>query len=401
MQYKKKKVLIKEIVEQLNVEWVLEGSVQLEGDKIQVTAQLIDADKDVHIWSETYQRNVSDLFEIQDQVATQIVTRLNLSSKQVLLNKSNLKRSQIPIAAYDSFLKAQFFHYKGENEKAMNAYQHAIDLYPYYAEAYAHLSYGYFSKSYSGGEQAAEFIDKASKLAIKAFELDPNPAYVQLVMALTYLYKDYDYQAAGQAFQLAFEKNDQDLMILEWYAEYLLITKQFGKVEQLAKHMMASSPLAYNKITAYRALYYSGNYKEAAQEVANKAAIISAGKRESLYVWNALASGNHDSLLNHAPLFLKEVKLQPNIIDEFTALLKNKGRSSALNFIVEKIPSFNNYEKAKFYALAGENEKAILLLQNLVAERNIHVLKLAIEPSFKLLDEEPRFIALRKQLKLN
>ena len=401
MQYKMKEVSIKEVVEQLNVEWVLEGSVQFEGDKIKVTAQLINAVKDVHLWSETYQRNLSDLFEIQAEVASEIVTRLNLSSKQMSLKNNNLKISQIPAAAYDRFLQAQFFQYKGEAEKAMDAYQQAIDLYPSYAQAYAHLSHEYFSKSYSGGEQAGEFIDKASKLAIKALQIDPNPAYVQLVMALTYLYKDYNYQAAGQAFQLAFERNNQDLMILEWYAEYLLITEQFDKVKQLAKHMVAISPLAYNKITAYRSLYYRGDFKGADQEVANKTAIISASYRESLYVWNALASDNYDALLSHAPLFLKELKVQQNTIDDFIVLLKDKGRSSALNFIVEKIPAFSNYDKAKFYAWAGENEKSILLLQTLVAERNIQVLKLAIEPAFKLLGDEPSYIALLKQLKLN
>jgi len=401
MQYKEKKNSIKEVAEQLNVEWILEGSVQLEGDKIQVTAQLINAVKDVHLWSETYQRELSDLLEIQAEFAAEIANRLNLSSKQITLNSTNAKLSQIPSEAYDRFLQAQFFNYKGEGEKAMNAYQQAIDLYPDYAEAYAHLAHNYFSKSYAGGEHVAEFINKGSKLAIKALQLDANPAYVQLVMALSYLYKDYDYQAAGQAFQLAFERNNQDLMILEWYAEYLLITKQFDKAKRLAQHMLASSPLAYNKVTAYRALYYRGDFKGAELEVANKAAMMSTADKESLYLWNSLASGNNTSLLSHAPLFLNERKLPKNTIDEFIALLKDKGRSSALNFIVEKIPAVNNYEKAQLYAWAGESEKAILLLQTLVVERNIQTLRLAIEPAFKLLSNEPAYIALLKQLKLN
>jgi TolB-like protein/DNA-binding winged helix-turn-helix (wHTH) protein len=401
MQYKVNKVSIAEVVEQLDVEWVLEGSVQLEGDKIQVTAQLINAVEDVHIWSKTYQRDLSDLFEIQKEVATEIVIQLNLSSKKMGLNSSDSKTNEIPAAAYDRFFQAQFYQYKGEDEKAVKAYQDAFDLYPKYAEAYAHLSHHYFAKAYSGGKQNGELIFKASHLAVKAQQLDTKPAYVQLVMALKYLYQDYDYEAAGNALQKAFERNNQDLMILEWYAEYLLITKQFDKVKQLAKHMVAVSPLAYNKITAYQALYYRGDFEGADREVANKSEIISAVYRESLYVWNALASGNHESLLNHAPLFLKESKLQQNIIEEFMLLLKESGRSSALSFIVEKIPAFSRYEKAKFYAWAGDNEKAILLLQALVAERNIQVHKLAIEPAFKLLANDSEYIALINQLKLN
>jgi hypothetical protein len=190
-------------------------------------------------------------------------------------------------------------------------------------------------------------------------------------------------------------------MILEWYIEYSLITGKFDKAEELAKHMMTISPRAYNKVRAYQALYYRGDFNKADQEVAKKSEIFSAGYRESLYVWNALASGDNDSLLTHAPLFLKELNIKQITIDEFIDLLEEKGRSSALNYIVEKNPIFNNYEKSKLYAWAGENDKAILLLQTLVANRDLAVLKLAIEPAFKLLAAEPGYIALLKQLKLN
>ena len=401
MQYKIKKAPIKEVVEQLNVEWVLEGSVQLEDDKIQVTVQLIDAVKDVHVWSETYQQVSSDLLEIQTDIAHRIVDRLDLSSKQIGESNRHSNTRKIPAAAYERFMQAQFFHYKGENEKAVKSYQKAIDLYPDYAEAYAHLSHSYFSQSYSRGHQAAELIDQASVLAVKALQIDPNPAYVQLVTALTHLYREYDYHAAGQAFRRAFERNNQDLMILEWYIEYLLIVGQFDKAEQLAKHMATISPLAYNKVRTYEALYYRGDYKKAEKELADKSAILSAKTRESLYVWNSLAADNQNTLLNHAPLFLKELELQQDIIDEFMVLLKENGKKSALKFIVEKIPVFDNYDKARFYASAGENEKAISLLQDLVATKNLQILKLAIEPSFESLKEESSYISLLNALKLN
>lgn len=391
MQYKTNKASIKEVVDTLNVEWVLEGSVQLEGDKIQVTAQLINAVTDIHLWSETYQRDFRDLFTIQAELASTITTKLNLSTKKIMINK-------IPPKAYEHFLQAQFFYYKGEAEKAINAYQQAIDIYPNYAEAYAHLSHSYFSKAYSEDENSNELIDTASSLAITALKIDPNPAYVQLASALTYLYNDYNYQAAGKAFQLAFERNNQDLMILEWYIEYSLITKQFMQAEQLAKHMKTISPLAYNKTRIYEALYYRGDFKAATQEVANKATIISEISRESLYVWTALASENKNALLTHAPLLLKAFKLQQEVIDKFMRLLQETGKNKALTFIIEETPVFSSYDKAKLYAWAGENDKAILLLHTLVVKRNIEVLKLRIEPAFKLLSAEPDYIALLQQL---
>jgi len=404
MKYKKQKVSIKEIVAQLNVEWVLEGSVQLEGDKILVTAQLINAVDDVHVWSETYQRKSGDLLDIQAEIAKEIVVTLNLPTKSTSLNNVIPDVTQIPAVAYDSFMRGQYYYYKGEVDRAINAFQQAIDVYPDYGEAYAHLShayfYGYFTQYNSATEPTGDFIDRASKLAVKSLQLDPNTPYAQLAIALKYLYKDYDYQAAGRAFERAFEGNNHDLMILEWYIEYSLITKQFDKAEHLAKHMVKVSPLAYNKIRLYQVLYYRGNFKGAESEVANKAAVFSASYRESLYIWNALASDDDEALLNHVPIFLKELNIKKHIIDKFKALLKNNDRKSALNLIVEKTTTFNNYEKAKIYAYAGETDKAILLLNTLVEARNLDVLKLAIEPSFKQLINEPSYAALLKKLKL-
>jgi len=159
--------------------------------------------------------------------------------------------------------------------------------------------------------------------------------------------------------------------------------------------------LAYNKVRAYEVLYYRGDFKGADLEITNKAAIFSTRYSESLYVWNALASGNDDALLKHGPLLLTELKVAKNIIDQFAALLQKKGRSSALNFIVEKIPALHDYDKAKFYAWAGENNKATSLLQKLVTKRHLDTLKLAIEPAFKTLANDPSYKALLKQLKLN
>ncbi|RZQ51586.1 hypothetical protein C1E23_18695 [Pseudoalteromonas phenolica] len=401
MQYKTETTPINTIAQQLNVEWILEGSIQIEDDTIQVTAQLINADKDVHLWSETYQRKLNNLLAIQTEFAADIVTRLNISSTQMDEDSHNSSINKIPIPAYDRFMQAQFFHFEGESDKAIIAYQQAIELYPNYAQAYAHLSHSYFSKSYSGGIETKELIDRASKLANKALALNPEPAYVQLVTALTFLYQDYNYQAAGQAFQLAFARNNQDLMILEWYIEFLLITEQNTKAEQLTQHMVTVSPMAYNKTRAFEAFYYQGDFTKAIQEVEKKAEILSIKSQKSLYFWTALASNNNDLLLEHGPAYLNSQQLSDSAIKRFITILKNQGQKSALQFIIEKATTLSPYDKAKLYTFAGENEKAIVLLQTLVAQRNIHMLKLAIEPAFKLLNNEPDYVGLLNQLKLN
>ena len=128
----------------------------------------------------------------------------------------------IPVAAYDSFLRGQYYHYQGNSDLAVAAFEKALELHPNYALAHAHLSHSYFLRAYQHSEQVNQLIEKASKLATKARQIDEYPAYVQLVSALSYQYKETNYLLAEQYFKRAFERNNQDLLLLEWYIDYLL-----------------------------------------------------------------------------------------------------------------------------------------------------------------------------------
>ena len=403
MFYKNKQLSTKHIANELNVQWLIEGSIQITAEEIQITAQLIDAHQDSHLWSETYRGELDDLITIQTQIAEKISARLTLSSQQQLIQKTTqgtIKTNEIPLAAYDYFLKGRYFHYQGESDNAIAAYQQAISIYPDYAEAYAHIAHEYFAKAYANPDHAKQFINQASRLTKQAAQLNQHSAYIQLVIALNALYHKHNYQKAGQAFQLTFSKNNHNLLILEWYAEYLLITEQFEQALQLAQHMKDSSPLAYNKITAYRALYYQKDFAKAEQELINKSAILSENEKASLYFWHALATNNNELLLTYAPTYLTDIQLTETTINQFLTTLKHHQRESALNVILNAKHNLSEYDQARLYAWAGQTDKAMSLLANLVANKNIQVLTLAIEPAFNSLKNHTGYQALLKQLNL-
>ena len=398
MQFKTQKLDVKDVASRLNVEWILEGSVQLEGDRIQVTAQLINGITDQHLWSESYQRKMSDLFEIQSELATEIVRKLSREYQPGSVLISNI---DIPPAAFDAFLKARFYSNEGKTREAKEHYQKAIALYPQYAEAFAGLALSYFLDAYGDEKNAARYVDKGSELAINAAAIDSQPASVQLVLALRHFYQQKDFDAAGKAFNLAFETNHQDLMILEWYMQYLFTTRQFSIGQKMVNHMMTVSPLAYNKTTAQQLYYYQGNYLKAEEEIENKSDLISAAFRESLYTWLSLAKGDNKMFAKHGPLFLQEFGVELDKVESFRKKLAEEGQGEALLLLIDYISAMSDYDRAELYAWSGQNKKAISLLEGLVNSGSLNVLKIDVEPSFQSLKPLPEFQKLVARLKLD
>ena len=398
MQLKASEKSIADIAKELNVDLVLKGSVQLEGDQVQLSAQLISTENNVQLWSEAKQFKLHDLFVSQNAFSATVANTLqdfSIGSPKLVRDKSD----PIPVAAYDSFLRGQYYHYQGDSDLAIAAFEKVIELHPNYALAYAHLSHNYFLRAYQHREQANQIIEKASMLAAKARQIDEYPAYVQLVSALSYQYKETNYLLAEQYFNRAFERNNQDLLLLEWYINHLLTTARFNQAEKIAKHMVAVSPLAYNKVRAFEVSYYRGDYVAAEKELAKKAALLPVKRAQALYVWLALASGNEKALGEHMPKLLVALERQ-DLSEGFVERLNADGQQQVLGFVLESVFSFTRYDKAKLYAWAGDKEKAIALLQALVEEGDFTVRHLAVEPAFVGLSEHPDFVTLTEKLNL-
>src|SRR5262249_43304180 len=143
--YKGKAVKVQEVSKELGGHYVLEGSVRKAGDQVRVTAQLIDATTDQHLWAERYDRPLTDIFAVQDAVVQKMVTTLKL---QLSLREQGVlaRRPQENLEAYDAFLRGLEYFYrltKEGNVQARQLFEHAMALDPAYAEAYAFLGLNY------------------------------------------------------------------------------------------------------------------------------------------------------------------------------------------------------------------------------------------------------------------
>jgi len=173
--FKGKDVDIRTVAEKLGVDVVLEGSVRRAGGRVRITSQLIDAHADRHLWSETYDRELSDVFAVQDEIANNIVKALAISlspDQERLLRK---KATTADLDAYDFYLKGRYFFERAEVDHAISMFHKASDLDEQFAAAWAGVAEAYVWKC-KWIERSPEDLKAAAEYSLKALELAPGSA---------------------------------------------------------------------------------------------------------------------------------------------------------------------------------------------------------------------------------
>jgi len=233
MQYKKNPKSIKEIGRDLGVTVILEGSVQRSNEKVRITAQLIDSTTDEHLWSESYDRNVSDIFSIQREVAIAIADVLNAT----LSYKETQRLDQTPTAnleAYDLYLRAKFLVEKRNKEDLMSArelFQEAVSKDDHFTNAYSGLAVTYLLASYRGYEEPVRMLWLAKQHIDTALTLDPFSGETQATLGYWY-HQKFDWHAAEITYRRAIDLNPSQSNVYLWLA---ILLEGKGEEEEALK----------------------------------------------------------------------------------------------------------------------------------------------------------------------
>jgi len=210
MQYKGTHKSVPEIANELGVTGIVEGSIVRSGDHVRVTAQLIFGPRDQHVWADSYDRNLRDVLNIENEVSQSIAEaiRLKLSDEE----KAHLAASRpVDPEAHDAYLKGRFFwsqRSESDLKKAIASFQQAIAKDPNYPPAYAGLADTYFYLGYAWGKMPpTEAMPLARAAAQKAIELDPNSAEGHTSLATVDLSYDWNFPGAEQEFKRAIALN--------------------------------------------------------------------------------------------------------------------------------------------------------------------------------------------------
>lgn len=271
--FKGKHVDMRQIGEQLNARTILEGSVRKFGDRLRITAQLANVADGYHLWSERYDRELKDIFEVQDEIARAIAGRLKITiagGQQQQLVKVGTEN----LEAYELYLKGRILlPRRGPAAAYMDSFAQAVKLDPNYAQAWAGLADSYTVLGYTGLVRPDTIMPKAIEAARRAVTLDPALAEAHNALAMASLTGAWNKVEAEREFLRALELNPRYTQARDWYAMFYLMFSRGRMAEAMveAKLALEFDPLSSYAHTMYGFVCgYGGEYGQA-EEAARRA----------------------------------------------------------------------------------------------------------------------------------
>jgi serine/threonine-protein kinase len=256
---------VRQIGRELKVQTVLEGGVRKAGDRLRITAQLVDVASGYHLWSAKFDRNLEDIFAIQDEIALAIVDKLRI--KLLGQEKSKLiKRHTVDRVAHNLYLKGLYFwnrRLEGGMKKAMDFFQQAIEKDPGYTLAHVGMADTYNISGLFGFSPPREAFTRAKAAARKALATDDSLGAAHASLAFSAAFFDWDWPAAENLFKRAIELSPGYATAHEWYAIHLFGMGRVDESIQKAKRAQELDPLSLiiNTIVGI-AYYFARRYEE-------------------------------------------------------------------------------------------------------------------------------------------
>ena len=412
MRYKGTTKPLPEIARELNVDAVVEGSVQRSGERVRVTAQLIGAPTDTHLWAESYDRELHDILALQDDVARAIANQIKVKltpQEHGLLASAHAVNPE----AYQFYLKGRYEWNKRRAESLKDSiayFEQAIERDPGYAQACAGLADVYNVIGAYARLSPQETFPKARLAAMKALELDDTLAEAHTALGYVRARYDWDWTGAEKEFQRALELNPNYANAHYFYGFTCLIP--FGRLDQALREMKRAQELdplspIINANLGWT-LIYARQYDAAIEQVRKAIALDPHFGTPHRRLGQALQQKGRyaeavDELLQsrEAPFAMTEQQ---------SADLRKAFASSGWKGFLQKRVGFllenrkGTYVPASFlaldYTLLGNKEKALEWLERSVAERDEWVTYINVEPDFDALHSDPRFQDLLRRIGL-
>lgn len=405
--FKGRQCTVAEIAAALHVEHLLEGSVRKSGDKVRITVQLIRVDSGYHVWAETYDRKLDDIFEVQAQIATAVVRALKATLLSATLPaRLGLHSSQ----AYELYLLGRFHWNKrspDEFRKAIECFRQAIVAQPNYPLAFCGIADSYsLLPIYDSAVQATETMPQAKQAALKALSLDEGLAEAHASLALTLALFDYDWAAAERHLTRAIELNPNSPSPHQWYCELLVNT---GRLEEgleegrLSVHIDPLSLVA--NLGLGIALNSARRYDDAIVQLQKTLELDARFADASYFLFEAYANqGKHREAVE---VYARQKSLDGEPAAEITALQQAFTEHSWEGFLRHRIsfleaqPHPIAEEVAALCARVGDQERACAWLEKSYEGRSARLTHLKVDARYDKLRSNPRFARLVHRIGLS
>jgi TolB-like protein/Tfp pilus assembly protein PilF len=397
------------IAHKLNVASVLEGSVRRSGRTIRVTAQLNNAASGFHLWSQTYDRDLSDVLKLQTEIANAVANALKVTLLGDLAAKIEVGGTRNP-AALDAYLrgmKAYSIAHNGNDYQAViAAYTEAIRLDPNYALAFAGRAAAiYYYVSATGGPDYRERLKKGQTDARQALALAPDLAEAHLVLARSLSDYSLDLTRANEELGRALELAPGNALVLRQYGLYAVYMGRTPAGIAAARRAIVLDPLnRHNYIALGMALYFGRHYDEAISVLREHLALDpDDSEAYGLRGLSYYALGNFENARASCETRANKTEHEWAILPCLAAVYAKLGRRSDAESVIAKYRAVSGdaaaYQYAEIYAQWGDTAQALNWLETAKHLQDGGLVLLKTDPLLDPLRKEPRFQAIERELK--
>ena len=401
-QFKGRNEDLRVIGEKLNVAHILEGSVRKSGEKVRITAQLIRAADGSHLWSETYDRTLDDIFVVQDDIAGEVVKALKLT----LLDTTSLTRTRpVDPEAYNLALQGRFFldrRGREDLERSVDYFQRSRKRDPGYAPAWAGLSEAYAQQADNGYVPVADGYRQAREAAEKALALDPRLVDAHLAMGWIHQTYDWNWEAADSSYRRALDLEPGNAQALRHASRQALAVGRSNEAIDLGNKAIERDPLRPNSYSNLGLALLAGNRDTEAEAAFRKAIQLDPGGASRRYqIGRALLlQGKTDAALQETQQETAEVWRLSALPLVIHALGRRGESDAALAALKSKYAGEAAYQIAEAHAYRGEADLAFEWLERAHDQRDGGLADIKSDRLMRGLVGDPRYKAFLRKLKL-
>jgi serine/threonine-protein kinase len=407
MRYKDSDKPVDWIGRELGVEYILEGSVRRAGGRVRIAAKLVQVSDETQLWGDAYEREVSDVFAVQTDVAESVAEALAVE----LLSEERPRAVAATAnpAAHDAYLRGRH-HWNQRTEegvrKAIAFFEQAIEHDPEYALAYAGLADCYIVLAEYGATSAREVFPAAKQAAHKALEINDLLAEAHTSLAGIKSDYDWDWEGAERAYRRALELDPGCAAARQWYAEFLTQMGRHDEALAEIQRALEIDPLSLiiNSVKA-ALLYYAGQHEEALEQARRTLELDPDFPVVHYFLGEVYeALGRYEEaiaeLQRAATLAGGGPKWRSRLAHTYAVAGREREARRLLDEVTSPSPGgfVSPYTVAAVYGALGDTDEAFRWLERAVEERDVRLRWLSVEPQFPSLRPDPRFDDLLRRM---